>query len=166
MDVPGLGRVEDISPDARHLLFLNPDGIFSIRLNGPSQERVPMAVVKTGEEVYVPRFSPDGRWIVYMARTPNGLIGIYVQSFPAQDFRKQIADSGRFPVWRKDGKEIVYYDQDRICFIWCLFSWFRVFVAIPFRGFVFSWRHFWPLQLSRHESPPCPRLASRSRRPA
>ena len=33
--------------------------------------------------------------------------GIYVQPFPGPGLRKQIAPTNGFPVWRKDGKEIV-----------------------------------------------------------
>ena len=39
--------------------------------------------------------------------------GIYVQPFSGFGLRKQISN-GRYPMWRRDGKEIVYYDQDRI----------------------------------------------------
>ena len=34
--------------------------------------------------------------------------------FPVRGLRRQIASSGNFPVWRSDGREILYYDQGKI----------------------------------------------------
>jgi hypothetical protein len=56
-------------------------------------------------------FSADGTWIVYHPYTEEG---VYVQPLMSAPFRKQIAPSGNFPVWRKDAKEILYYDQGQI----------------------------------------------------
>ena len=49
-----------------------------------------------------------------MRTAENQQLGIYVQPFPGPGLRKQIATNGRYPIWRGDGKEIVYYDQDHI----------------------------------------------------
>jgi len=69
-------------------------------------------VVQTGESISTARFSPDGRWIVYDARTTQDeRLGIFVQPFQEPGFRRQITSSGVFPVWRQDGKEIVYWDR-------------------------------------------------------
>ena len=62
--------------------------------------------------VWNTRFSPDGRWIVYQVPGQNG--GIYVQPFPGPGLRKQIASVGEYPVWRRDGKEIVYLAEYRV----------------------------------------------------
>ena len=38
-----------------------------------------------------------------------------MQPFPGgPGLRKQISDSGWYPVWRRDGNEIVYHDGERI----------------------------------------------------
>jgi hypothetical protein len=37
-----------------------------------------------------------------------------VQPLSGKGLRKQIASSGNFPVWRADGKEILYYDPGHI----------------------------------------------------
>jgi hypothetical protein len=55
--------------------------------------------------------SPDGAWAVYRPQTE---LGIYVQPLTSPGLRRQIANSGNGAVWRKDGKEIVYYEQGRI----------------------------------------------------
>jgi eukaryotic-like serine/threonine-protein kinase len=118
---PGMGRLEDISPDGNTLLLSRgPLGtaVFSLGLDGVQKE--PKAVVQTGETISHARFSPDGRWIVYTASAlgggPGGIYsggGIYVQPYPGPGLRKQVTSRGNYPVWRKDGREIVYLDEFR-----------------------------------------------------
>lgn len=107
--VPGLDRLEDITPDGKIVLFTHgalASEVFAASLDGSTP---PRSVVKTGEQIYDTRFSPDARWIVYEAYPQGKSVGgIYVQPFPGPGLRRQIAPSGRFPVWRKDGKEIVF----------------------------------------------------------
>jgi eukaryotic-like serine/threonine-protein kinase len=59
------------------------------------------------------RLSPDGRWLVYAANY-SGRYEVYVRPFPASAERGgQFLVSngfGGFPVWRADGKEILYLD--------------------------------------------------------
>ena len=114
---PGLGRLEDISPDGKTLLFSRgalDTAVFSFRLDGVEKE--PKSLVQTGETISHARFSPDGRWIVYTA-SASGDAGIYsgggtyVQPYPGPGLRKQVTSRGNYPVWRKDGREIVYLDE-------------------------------------------------------
>ena len=37
--------------------------------------------------------------------------GTYVQPYPGAGLRKQVTSRGNYPIWRKDGKEIVYLDD-------------------------------------------------------
>ena len=37
-----------------------------------------------------------------------------MQQFPGPGLRKQLTSTGEYPTWRKDGKEIVYLDANRI----------------------------------------------------
>jgi len=119
---PGLGRLEDISRDGRTLLFSRgalDTTVFSFRLDGVQKD--PKSLVSSGETISHARFSPDGRWIVYTASAYSaparglGSIysggGIYVQPFPGPGLRKQVTSHGNYPVWRKDGQEIVYLDE-------------------------------------------------------
>ena len=119
---PGLGRLEDISRDGRTLLFSRgalDTTVFSFRLDGVQKDS--KSLVSTGETISHARFSPDGRWIVYTASAYSaparglGSIysggGIYVQPFPGPGLRKQVTSHGNYPVWRKDGREIVYLDE-------------------------------------------------------
>jgi hypothetical protein len=101
------GLPQDVSPDGKQVLTMAMnDGILTSSLEGTAQVRTPQAIVHTGEAVWGPGFSPDGRWIVYSVRGGKSH-GIYVQPFPGPGLRKQIASTNGFPVWRKDGKEIV-----------------------------------------------------------
>jgi len=54
-------------------------------------------------------FSPDGSFVLY---TADG--GVYVQPFPGPGRRQLIDASGRDPVWRGDGKEILYVREDAV----------------------------------------------------
>ena len=116
---PGLWSLEDISPDGKTLLLSrrpHDTTVFSLSLDGVQKE--PKSLLQTGETITHARFSPDGRWIVYTASAPGsergGIYtggGTYVQPYPGPGLRKQVTSRGNYPVWRKDGKEIVYLDE-------------------------------------------------------
>ena len=115
----GMGRLEDISPDGKTLLLSRgalDTAVFSVGLEGVQND--PKPLVQTGETISHTRFSPDGRWIVYTASSggggPGGVYsggGTYVQPYPGPGLRKQVTSRGNYPVWRKDGREIVYLDE-------------------------------------------------------
>jgi hypothetical protein len=113
--VAGLDRLEDVSDDGRVALFTRgalASEVFAVDLDGRG---APRAVLQTGEKVFNTRFSPDARWIVYEAHPPGRTTGgIYVQPFPGPGLRRQISATGRFPVWRRDGREIVFLDQGKV----------------------------------------------------
>jgi Tol biopolymer transport system component len=107
----GLGGLSDLSPDGKTVLFIRQTSVDAVRLEGTPAERQAKTAIESADQVWAPRFSPDGRWIVYyLTETP----GIYVQPFPGPGLRRQVTNSGRYPVWRKDGKEILYLDQDQV----------------------------------------------------
>jgi len=114
----GMGRLEDISPDGKTLLLSRgalDTAVYSVGLDGLQK---PKPLVQSGETISHTRFSPDGRWIVYTASAvgggPGGVYsggGTYVQPYPGPGLRKQVTSRGNYPVWRKDGREIVYLDE-------------------------------------------------------
>ncbi len=109
---PGFVRVWDVSPDGRHLLFNRgamDTSISSSRLDDAAASA--RVLVQSGESFSSAMFAPGGNWIVYHASSSEGKGGIYVQPFPGPGLRQQIAAGGNYPVWRKDGQEIVYLDQ-------------------------------------------------------
>ena len=90
--------------------------VFSLSLDDVPKE--PKSLLQTGETISHARFSPDGHWIVYTASAAGsergGIYsggGTYVQPYPGPGLRKQVTSRGNYPVWRKDGKEIVYLDE-------------------------------------------------------
>jgi len=114
-DAPGIQRIEDVSPDGKVALYSTYSrSVLAVRLD---RAEAPNAVVQTGEEIFNEHFSPDGNWIVYSARAVGGeRLGIFAQPFPGPGLRRQISSTGAFPMWRKDGKEIIFLDRksDRI----------------------------------------------------
>jgi serine/threonine protein kinase len=52
--------------------------------------------------------SPDGRWLAY-ASNESGRFEVYVQPFPGPGGKWQVSTAGgSLPVWRGDGKELIY----------------------------------------------------------
>jgi hypothetical protein len=114
----GMWFAQDISPDGKALLLNRgalDTAVFSLSLDGLQKE--PKSLPQTGETISHARFSPDGHWIVYTASaagSERGKIytdGVYVQQYPGPGLRKPVTSRGNYPVWRKDGKEIVYLDE-------------------------------------------------------
>lgn len=116
---PGLGRLDDVSPDGKTLLFSRgplDTAVFSFELDGSQKE--PKSLIQTGETISHTRFSPDGRWILYTASAPGsgaggiyGGGGTYVQPYPGPGLRTQVTSGGNYPIWRKDGREVAYIDD-------------------------------------------------------
>ena len=117
---PGTWVMEDISPDGKTLLLRRgplDTTVFSFQLDDAQKE--PQSLVQTGETISHARFSPDGRSIVYTASSVGGGAGgiysgggTYVQPYPGSGLRRrQVTSRGNYPVWRKDGREIVYLDD-------------------------------------------------------
>jgi eukaryotic-like serine/threonine-protein kinase len=112
----------ELPPDAEpRLATLSPDGAYLLWADGTSGS-LQAALLHGGAGPLEPTdlgagrgvqggvFSPDGRWIVYAGMAAGD--GIYVQPFPGPSRRRQVARAGHFPVWRQDGKEIVYVDRE------------------------------------------------------
>lgn len=54
------------------------------------------------------KFSPDGHWLAYTS-DESGHYEVYVNTFPGPGGKLQISTGGgRYPRWRKDGKELFY----------------------------------------------------------
>ncbi len=60
-----------------------------------------------------PTFSPDGHWLAYVS-TESGISELYVRSFPGPGGKWQVSTGGgRFPVWSRDGRELLFESADQ-----------------------------------------------------
>ena len=115
----GIWAVRVVSPNGKTLLLNRgplDTTVFSLSLDGVQNE--PKSLLPEGETISHPSFSPDGRWIMYTASAAGsergGIYtggGTYVEPYPGPGLRKQVTNRGNYPVWRKDGREIVYLDE-------------------------------------------------------
>jgi Tol biopolymer transport system component len=102
------------SPDDKWLLYItteatnNLQDIWVLPLTG---DRTPRTYLATpyGEGVGA-RFSPDGNWISYTSNE-SGRQQAYIARFPNHGGREQVSTNGGLIVtWRKDGREVYYYE--------------------------------------------------------
>jgi DNA-binding winged helix-turn-helix (wHTH) protein/Tol biopolymer transport system component len=114
--VPEMCCLLDISQDGRALLYLayyqSGPKVYALRLEDAPVTAKPELVAEAPQG----KFSPDGRWVVYSdRRETNSRPEVYVQAFPSRGLPTQISvDGGRAPVWRGDGKEILYLNGSTI----------------------------------------------------
>jgi Tol biopolymer transport system component len=111
------------SPDGQLLAFieLNPStgfDIWTLRLSGASagsgQVRKAQPFLRTPFNESAPRFSPDGRWLVYISNE-SGRNEVYVQPYPGPGGKWQIStEGGTEPVWNPNGRELFYRSGDKM----------------------------------------------------
>ncbi len=97
-----------LSPDGKKVVFLKVKGGIEVQvldLEGALADAEPAVLVDPRNDARVPSLSPDGRWMVY-APVAGGL---YVQPCcTGPGPRRQITPEGYVPMWRRDGREILY----------------------------------------------------------
>ena len=106
----------DLSPDGRNVVF---NGIAtknfdleSVSLDSTHQARE-LSVSPTAIEAQG-RFSPDGRWVAYLS-DESGRTEVYVRPFGEGGGRVQISVAGgRRAVWGHDGKQLYYWEGNRL----------------------------------------------------
>jgi eukaryotic-like serine/threonine-protein kinase len=104
------------SSDGRLLFYdsINPEtggDIWVLPLVGTPE---PYPVVRTAADEHYGTLSPDGRWLAYISNE-TGAYEVYVESFPATGFKRQVSAQGGFePHWRRDGKELFYMAPNRM----------------------------------------------------
>ena len=112
----------DWSADGSYVLYWNPDpktsgDVWALPMqsdpSAPSGAgRKPIAVVQTSYNEGDARFSPDGKWIAYVSNE-SGTDQVYVAPFPGPGGKWQISTTGGIrPLWRRDGREIVFLGTD------------------------------------------------------
>jgi len=112
--IPGIRALRAISPDGKTLLYDGDRLLSAIRLSGAGEQAGPWVVLR--DRNTHAGFSPDGRWIVYQAEVPSvNRTEVFVRQLALSGMGKQISmDGGNRPVWRGDGKEILYLNGNKI----------------------------------------------------
>jgi DNA-binding winged helix-turn-helix (wHTH) protein/Tol biopolymer transport system component len=113
--IPDLLALRALSPDGKDLIYAKADRtIHRFHLGGSSTNQEHDLQLPQGS----PRvqFSPDGRWTVYSAYdTPLKRMEVFVKPFAFAGLEKQVSvDGGRSPVWRGDGREILFLNRNKI----------------------------------------------------
>ena len=79
-----------------------------------ASDKTPRPIVATNANEFTPKLSPDGRLLAYTS-DESGRDEVYVRPFPSGTGRWQISSEGGFgPLWRRDGRELFYIDNDSI----------------------------------------------------
>jgi serine/threonine-protein kinase len=71
------------------------------------------AFLRTPTTEFSPAFSPDGRWMAYQSEATSSSTEVHVRPFPGPGGNWQISSGGgSFPVWSRDGRELLYATPD------------------------------------------------------
>lgn len=113
-------REPDVSPDGRRIVYVtNHAGSSVLRIadygadHRPRRERVLVEGLRW-EQVYTPRFSPDGRHVAYGVWSQGGYRDLRVITLATGAVRRVTADRAidQQPVWSPDGAHL-YFVSDR-----------------------------------------------------
>jgi dipeptidyl aminopeptidase/acylaminoacyl peptidase len=100
-------RATDWTRDGRFIIYEVNENIYVLPLSG--NDRTPMPIAASAFAEYGASTSADGRWIAYSS-TESGTYQIYIQAFPVAGEKKRVSTVyGIHPRWRRDGRELVYW---------------------------------------------------------
>jgi serine/threonine-protein kinase len=110
--------IADLSPDGKHVVYnaiatVNFD-LESVSLDSAHQGRT-LSGSTTATEASG-RFSPDGRWVAYVS-DESGRSEVYVRPFGESGGGGRVLISvagGRRPIWASSGKELFYWEGNRL----------------------------------------------------
>jgi Tol biopolymer transport system component len=109
-----------VSPDGKLLLFDRSEGnnvhdlwVLPLTQAQSGRKPEPRVFLRTPFDKLRGQFSPDGHWVAYESNE-SGQAEVYAVPFPGPGGKRQISfRGGRFPRWRRDGKELFYVTPDR-----------------------------------------------------
>ncbi len=106
----------DISKDGKFLTYSKDNGggrwdLYVLPLTG---EQKPYPIQNTEFNEWYGYFSPDSKWIAYQS-DESGIYEIYVKAIDGKGGKWQVSQGGgQAPVWGPDGKEIFYYNNNKL----------------------------------------------------
>jgi Tol biopolymer transport system component len=112
---------DDWSRDGRYVIYEERsaetrDDLWLLPMDG---DRTPTVLVRSPFTETFGQFSPDGRWIAYQS-DQSGRDEVYVRPFvpPGTNAAGAVyqvsRDGGERPLWRRDGKELIYIGANRM----------------------------------------------------
>jgi Tol biopolymer transport system component len=118
--LPGISAEDvDFSRDGKWITYTNRQGLWVSRSDGSDAIQIDVPA----SSLQLPRWSPDGRQIAFMAKQPGRTWRIFVTSVDNGKPREAATgnDSQGAPTWSPDGKYLVYgnvwCEQSRTCAI-------------------------------------------------
>ena len=112
---PRLEQLSDWSRDGKYLLYhlSGPEigyDLWHLERNEDGSGWEPHRFLQTPFGEFVPRFSPDGRYVAYVSNE-SGQFEVYVQPFPEGGRKVTLSNNGGRKVrWSRDGKELFYVE--------------------------------------------------------
>ena len=112
---PSTELLSDWSRDGKYLLYHVNDpetggDLWYLERNEDGSGWEPHAFLQTPFNQFVPRFSPDGRYVAYVSYE-SGQVEVYVQPFPEGGRKVTVSSNGGTKVrWSRDGKELFYVE--------------------------------------------------------
>ena len=115
---PGTQAPVDITPDGKHLLYVNQESergttdLWIAPLDDPSKGRPFVTAPRIQGDA---RFSPDGRYVSYLSNEA-GPVEVYVRPFPGPGPARQVSIEGaeRPPLWSRDGRSIYFATMRKV----------------------------------------------------
>jgi len=106
-------NLNDVTSDGRYAIYNTNDppnnALWLLPLFG---ERTPRPFVQGSFNARDAQFSPNGRYVAYRSHE-TGRWEVFVQTFPEQRGKWQVTVNGGWgPMWRGDGKEMLYLGPD------------------------------------------------------
>ncbi len=108
----GPNFVDGYTPDGKLVTATRSEralSVFGVPIGGK-----PFKLIESPADVWGALVSPSGRYVAYVS-TETGTDEVFVETYPTGRGKWQVSlGGGRFPVWARDGKRLVYAKDEEI----------------------------------------------------